>query len=264
MLTIVVPTFNNEQSIGPILKAAKRVSGKIMIIDSFSTDKTVEIANKHGAELFRRKYDYSADQKNWALEKVQTEWTMVIDSDELLSDGLIKEIRQLIDKGIPNEIIGFRIPFVHFLWGRPITSIGDRKIKLFRTSYFRFEDKLVHAHPKTELTGRIEDLRNPVYHYGVKSLRHWFQKMNVYSTWDSIERSKKRRTSIWEIIIKPPLFFVKVYIKGEGIFHGFRGFVWSIMQTIVFLQLLLKHYELQYQLGDNVLKLESNSLEDGN
>ncbi len=92
MLTVVIPTFNNEKSIEMVLRAAKRISDTVLVIDSFSTDATLDIARKHGAKVYERKYHYSADQKNWVLDKVVTEWAMVIDSDELLSEELIEEI----------------------------------------------------------------------------------------------------------------------------------------------------------------------------
>jgi len=123
MLTVVVPTFNNEASICQVLESAQQVADAIIVIDSFSRDNTVRIAKDQGASIFQREYRYSADQKNWILDRVDTEWVMILDSDERLSNELVNEINQLRREGFPQGVIGYRITFVHFLWGKPISVL---------------------------------------------------------------------------------------------------------------------------------------------
>lgn len=259
MLTVVIPTFNNENSITKVIKSAKDITNEIIIIDSFSTDLTVDIAKKLGASIFQREYNYSANQKNYILEKVKSKWVLMLDSDEILSEGLKSDIRQLTKNGIPDNVIAYRIPFIHYFWGKPISNIIDKKIKLFRTDFFRFEDKLVHAHPATESHGEIKTFDSPVYHFGIKSIKDWFHKMNIYSTWDAKERKKRKKVYKWEILFKPPIYLLKSLIIEKEMVFGFHGLIYSIMKTIIFFQTLIKHYEICNQSNDDFMFIKNKS-----
>ena len=84
MLTVVVPTFNNVDSIGRVLQSARTLTDRLVVVDSFSTDDTTRRAAEMGARVFQREYGYSASQKNWILDRVETEWVLILDSDEVL------------------------------------------------------------------------------------------------------------------------------------------------------------------------------------
>jgi glycosyltransferase involved in cell wall biosynthesis len=244
MLTVVVPTFNNADSIERVLRSALAVADRLVVADSFSTDDTTKIAASMGAQVFQREYGYSASQKNWILGKVETEWVLILDSDEVLSEELVVEIQTAFDKGIPDDVIAYRIPFVHYLWGKAITGRCDHKVKLFRSRLFRFEDKLVHAHPVTDAPGLVLTMTHPVRHFGIKSMEHWFQKMNRYTSWDVQERQKRRRFRKWELVVKPPVVMLKVLLSDGMLFRGVEGYAWALMQTASYIELLLKHCEL--------------------
>ena len=251
MLTIVIPTFKNEDSIESVLQSVEKIADQIIVIDSYSTDNTLQIAKKYQCLIYQREYQYSASQKNWILDKIKTEWTMVVDSDEILSEGLVSEITQWKNQAQIPDILAFKIPFIHYLWGKPVTLKTDWKIKLFRTKLFRFEDKLVHAHPTTSSIGKILSFNNPVYHFGIKSIQHWASKMNIYSSWDSIERAKRKDIAMWEIITKPLLLFCRSYIIEKSFLFGFRGIVWSLMKAVLHFNILLKQYENKFFKKEN-------------
>ena len=107
------------------------------------------------------------------------------------------------------------------------------------------------------LASQLIELSNPVYHFGIKSVEHWFNEMNIYTTWDSLERVKGKPVCKWEIVVKPPLLFLRELLQGKAIVFGFRGFVQAALKGVMFFQILLKQYELTHHTDQDFMRIDS-------
>src|ERR1700687_2548782 len=121
MISAVILTFNSELTIGKTLECAQRVSDDIHVVDSYSTDDTLQIAESYGARIVQHPFVHYGDQRNWAIDKLpfKYEWQWRVDADEYLSPTLIAEIERL-KKISTDEIDGFYIPRLTRFMGREI------------------------------------------------------------------------------------------------------------------------------------------------
>ena len=152
----------------------------------YSTDKTVKIAEEMGARVLRHKYKYSAKQKNWAIPQAKNEWILLVDSDELVTAELKREIQSLMKSENLDDYDGFGIARKHFFLGKFLRWGGRYplyNIRLFRKSC-RYEDRDVHAHiilPKN----RVKNLKGDILHFSDPTLDHFFNKFNRYTTYQA-------------------------------------------------------------------------------
>ncbi len=149
-LAVIVLSFNSQDSIGATLDAAALLSADITVVDSFSTDRTLDIVRERGARVVQHKFDSYAAQRNWAIDTLPLDrtWELHLDADERLSDPLIAAIRETL-RAPPREIVGYYMPrLVHFM-GRPIRHGGMYPIwhlRLFRRGRGRCEDRHYDQH----------------------------------------------------------------------------------------------------------------------
>ena len=165
-LTIIIPTFNSKKYIAILLGEVCKYVKTVIVIDSYSTDDTLEIAREFkNVTVLENEYVNSATQKNYALQHVSTKWAMFIDSDELPEDGLMDEIVSVVD----NNKVGVnlvRIPRKNFFWGRYLGRAGnypDYQSRILRVGYGKFQDKEVHAQIEIK-GGAVESLTKALLH----------------------------------------------------------------------------------------------------
>src|SRR5262249_136968 len=115
-VSVLLPTYNNARIIRPCLESV-RWADEILVLDSFSTDGTLDICRGGGARILQDEYINSAKQKNWAIPQCTYEWILQIDSDEMLEPGLKEEIQALLPH-TPPDVGGYRIPFKHHSLGQ--------------------------------------------------------------------------------------------------------------------------------------------------
>lgn len=247
-ITVIIPTFNVEDLIE---KAVCSVlwADEILIVDSFSTDKTVEIAKKFGARVLQHEYVYSAKQKNWAIPQSANEWILLLDSDEVVTVELREEIARLLDSEEIENYDGFGIGRKHYFLGKFLRWGGRYplyNIRLFRRSC-RYEDRNVHAHIILD-KDRMKNISGDILHYSDRSLDQFFEKFNRYSTWqanymmriyqDGMTKvswtkfvtnpfyAKAVTKDLWTFIPFTPLIrFTYMYILRLGVLDGRHGFM---------------------------------------
>ena len=184
-ITVIIPVLNNEAIIKRCIASALWAD-EILLVDSFSTDNTVKIAESLGARVIQHEYVYSAKQKNWAIPKAKNNWILLLDSDEVITPQLVDEIKNLAESGEFEKYDGFAIARPHYFLGKWLKWGGRYplcNIRLFRKSC-RYEDRDVHAHivlPKD----RVKILKNDILHYSDPSLDHFFNKFNRYTTYQA-------------------------------------------------------------------------------
>lgn len=235
-VTAIIPTFNEEINIEKAIKSVLWAD-EILIVDSFSTDKTVEIARKYTDKILIHDYINSATQKNWAIPQATHPWIFLLDADERATVELEKEIKSILEKG--TRMSAFWVRRKNYFMGKRLRFSGwqnDSVIRLFKREDCRYQDLKVHS--EIETTGKIGKLQNKLVHNTYKNLGKTLVKLNRYSTWAAYDRADKiPRVTFYHIFIKPFWRFFKHYFIQLGILDGKRGLTVCVLESyFVFLR----------------------------
>lgn len=228
-LTAIIPTGNEEHNIEGVLESV-HFADEIMVVDSYSTDNTVELAKKYTDFIIQRDYEYSASQKNWAIPQATHEWILLVDADERITPELKDEIQDILKNG--SDKAGYWIYRDNLFMGRQLKNSGikgDKCIRLFRKSLCKYEDK--HVHAEIIADGEIDSLKHKMLHDTYVSIDKFYIKMNRYATWQAEDYAKSMTSvSLLHLWLKPNFRFFKHYILGGGFRDGFEGYVYAITQ----------------------------------
>jgi glycosyltransferase involved in cell wall biosynthesis len=221
-VSLVVITLNEADTIERCLASAAG-AGEIIVVDSFSTDGTVEAAKRHGARVLEREFVSAADQKNYAVSLAARPWVLLLDADEELTPELRQEIADAVAAPRADgyslrrrsEFFGARIRFCG--WGR------DRVLRLFRRGAGRFPEVAVHEHLVVE--GKTARLVHPIEHRPYRDLADYIERMESYSRRGALELKKKGRPWFPGIVTHPTARFIRMYVLQLGFLDGGPGFV---------------------------------------
>lgn len=225
-LTVIIPTYNEEWNIRDCLESVEWTD-EILVVDSFSTDRTVELAKPYAHRILQREYINSATQKNWAIPQAQHDWVLIVDADERVTESLRQEIQELLSRPGEPDCDGYRIRRENYAWGKRIRYCGwqgDWVVRLFDRRKGRYEEKEVHA--DVVIHGKVGTLQSPLIHYTYRDLKHYFSKFNRYTHWGALELKKQGRRARWYHLLLHPVFrFVRMYIFQRGFLDGLHGLV---------------------------------------
>jgi glycosyltransferase involved in cell wall biosynthesis len=223
-VTVIIPAFNNENLIVGVLDDVQWAD-QILVVDSFSTDKTLEICRSRGADIIQHEYINSAKQKNWAIPQAKYEWIFLIDTDERLPEVLQTEIRIVLEQGIPEDVQAYRVARkTMFLdkWLKTMNLWPDYQTRLFRKSVGRYEEKEVHA--DIVVSGKVLDFKEALIHNATLSLSKQIGYLDRYSKYQADELEKRGVPFRWRnLILRPIVAFVYLYFYKSGFRDGFRG-----------------------------------------
>ncbi|MEE9441691.1 MAG: glycosyltransferase family 2 protein [candidate division Zixibacteria bacterium] len=223
-ISAILITKNEEANLERCLQSVSWAD-EIVIVDSHSTDQTIEIAQKFDARIFSPEWTGFGQAKQFALDKATGGWVLSIDADEEISFTLKNEILQLLEKDPPHD--GYFIPRKTQFLGKWILFSGwypDFVLRLFKKSTGRFTDVLVHE--KVEVDGPTGKLHNPMMHYSYPTLEDYLRKLDQYSTLGAEELFKRgRKCSPYYLAIKPPFSFLRKFIIQKGWRDGWEGFL---------------------------------------
>ena len=229
-LTAIIPTKNEEHN---ILAAIKSVdfADEIIIVDSFSKDKTIEIATPLAHTILQRKYENSASQKNWAIPQAKHKWILILDADERITPALKKEITDIIDT--KSKKSGFWIKRQNYFMGKKVRFSGWRKdkvIRLFKRDECKYENK--HVHAEIISIGEIGMLKNKLIHNTFISKEVYLKKLERYAKWQAKDYDKRvKNITVYHTLLKPLFRFFKHYIIQLGILDGYVGLMISLYQA---------------------------------
>lgn len=227
-ITAIIPTYN-EETLLPRALASVQFADEILVIDSFSTDATVEIAKLAGARVVQHKYEYSAAQKNRAIPMATNEWIFLLDADEWIETDLQTEIERLLRK--EPRFKGYAIPRINYYMNQRIRYSGwqnDEVLRFFHRDSCRYEDKRVHA--KLKVPGGKGKLKHPIHHNTYRSFQDMLRKVNQYSTWKALDKVDKGKKASWASMIYLPIHaFIKTYVLRAGILDGRVGYILSVI-----------------------------------
>ena len=243
-LSVIIITKNAGTHIAKCLESVK-FANEIIIVDSGSTDDTVELCKKYTDKIFiRTDWQGFGVQKNRALKKAQCDWVLSLDADEEITLNLCDEIQSAI---LQSKYTAFRIPRLSRYCGRWITHSwsSDYVLRLFKRDCAKFSNDLVHE--KLELIqGNIGQLKNIILHYSYSSLEEVIDKSNVYSTAGAQMRFEKGESSSLKKAIFHGLWaFLRFYIFKKGFLDGREGFILAVSTAEVTYYRYLKLMYLQ-------------------
>lgn len=245
-LTAVILTKNEEENIVGAIKNAFCIADTVIIVDSGSTDATVELAKENGAKVIYRAWDNDfAAQRNFALQYIDTYWTLYLDADERLDKELITTVKNVVQSkdnkqySMMRKIHAFGFIYKHGIF-KP-----DEVLRLFPTKSVRWMNKVhekpVCDFPKEKLNGFIE-------HYTYNSWQQWWNKAGHYTTiWAEDVYNKGKRTSIGGAFLHAGYGFIRAYIIQLGFLDGWSGLYSSLQHFIYTMMKYLKLYEKQYK-----------------
>lgn len=230
-LSVLLPTFNNDAIIRDCLESVKWV-GEILVVDSFSSDRTLDICREYGARIIQHEYVNSAAQKNWAIPQCAHEWVLQIDTDERLEPGLCEEIQAAISSA-PPDVHAFRIGrknHVFGVWLRVAAMYPDWQTRLFRRDTATFEDRQVHAHIRAP--GGKPALAHHILHYGMPNVRKQLLNLDRYTRYQASELQKRGKRFHWyQLAVRPLVVFCYYYIWMRGFTAGYRGLLVSAYES---------------------------------
>lgn len=231
MVSAVVLTKNEEKNIRECLETLKWCD-EIVVVDDYSDDKTVEIAKKHEAKIFKRRLNNDfASQRNFGLSKAKGDWVLFIDADERVTEVLASEIKNQKSKS-KRDVDGFFVRRVDLMWGKELKH-GETNVKLLRLAKKEVGKWRRRVHETWDIKGEVQTLANPLYHYPHKTLAEFLADIDRYSTIHAEENLKEgKRASLVKIILWPKLKFLQNYILKCGFLDGGAGFMSAMMMSL--------------------------------
>ena len=194
-LTTIILTLNEEKNIAECINSVKDISKRIVVVDSFSTDKTVEIAKELGAEVIQNKFINQAQQFNYAIDvlTIDTKWIFRIDADERLTDKSSAELAELIEKNSDNDVNGIVVRFEVSFLGKKLHHGGIYPLRILRV--FKTGKAKMEAHSMDErisvTEGTTVNMKTDIEHKDYKDLTAWIEKHNKYSSREVIDYNAK-------------------------------------------------------------------------
>jgi glycosyltransferase involved in cell wall biosynthesis len=268
-LSVVIITFNEEANIGRTLASVQPLvadgKGEIIVVDSGSTDRTVEIAKSFGAKVFIEEWKGFAAQKNSAIDKATGDWILSLDADEEVERDLPRLILCITSEPTPRPrqelLAAMGVPVtnadVNGCWirrrnkfmGRWIEHGGfwpDPKLRLFRRGAGRFESRLVHEDVHVE--GKMGRIRSgAIIHHSYPTLSDYIEHMNRYSSLGAemiVAKNHKVRFSVINILLRPLATFVYNYFFRLGFLDGREGLLLHLYHAVYVSWKYAKAWEL--------------------
>ena len=240
-LSVIILTYNEEIHIGRLLKNIGDWADEIFIVDSFSTDKTLEITRKYGCKIFQHKFENQAQQFNWALDnlKIKNDWILRLDADEYLVEELKSEIAEKL-RSISTDINGFYIKRRVYFIGRWIKHGSYYPfwfLRLFRKGKARSEQRQMDEHIVL-LEGKAKKLKNDFIDDNKKGLTDWISKHNNYSMREAAAVlvgdfgiSKKKFFYRLPLFFRACFYFCYRYFFRLGFLDGKEGLIFHFLHA---------------------------------
>lgn len=229
-LSAVVITWNEAENIGRCLASLAGVADEVVVLDSFSTDETAELARQAGARVFQEPFAGHIEQKNRALDLALHDWALSLDADEALSPELRAEILRI--KAAP-DADGYAFNRLNRYGGRWIRHAGwypDRKLRLVRRALFRWGGENPHDRLLPLGVAKLGRLRGDLLHYSYPTVQSHLEKALRYARIAAEVRHRAgRRAAWWHLWLAPAWIFFRRFVLQAGVLDGYAG--WMICRV---------------------------------
>jgi glycosyltransferase involved in cell wall biosynthesis len=243
-LSAVIITKNEEKRIAATIKALQWCN-EIVVVDSGSTDNTVNICKELGCQVYYHEFENYGRQKHYAVSLAKNSWVLVVDADEIVTPALAEEIRQILNEE-KIQYKGYKIKISLIFLGKLLRFGGE-----YNMSHLRFFNKLHgqynndEVHEDVVVEGASPVLKNRMLHYSYESLHDYFEKFNNYTTLAAEKMRHKKPKSKLYIFFKFPVTFLQVYFLKGLILDGYAGFMWAMLGSFYPVVKYAKHKELK-------------------
>lgn len=250
-ITAIILTRNEEKLIGGCIEMLKKIAKRIVVIDSFSDDHTLNILKEKDVEVYQHEFFNYSKQYKYGIEiaKPSTKWIFRIDADEYLTDESAAEIEQLCNENMDTDVTGIEIRFVNIFMGKEIRHGGHypwKKLSIYKTGCGDIEDRHMDEHIVLS-GGKIIESKKDCVHYGYKGLDFFTNKYNWYSTREAMDYFENKkvdstnanfRTKIkMNVYYKLPigmrsyLYYIYRYYFRLGFLDGQEGKIYAFLQA---------------------------------
>jgi glycosyltransferase involved in cell wall biosynthesis len=247
-LSVIIITKNEEKNIRKCLESV-RWAEEIVIVDSGSSDRTMELAKEYTKKIFVKPWEGYGEAKNFGLSKCSGDWVFWLDADERATVELQKEIQNVLKSAGP-DVKALRMPRKANFLGKWIKHCGwypGRVVRVFRRSEGKFSEERVHE--KLEIAGEIIDLNSDLLHYTDPNLVHYYNKFNNYTSLAADELIlKKRKFRFFNMVVNPVWVFVKMYFIKLGFLDGIQGFILCVLSA----QYVFTKYAKLWELTEHI------------
>lgn len=229
-VTVLTLVPNAGDRLRKCLESVGWASDVFCVVDPNTTDGSDAVAREFTDHVVVHEYVNKAEQVNWALPQIATEWTLVLDADEWVSPELAKEIQVVTANASArdgSDHDGYFIKRVSYFFGKRIEHCGwdrDYNLRMFRTKKSRYEDRRVHA--SVEVEGSVGHIHQAMYHDTYRSFEEYFATFHRFTTWSAQDLfDQGRRARIRDLVLRPPARFFKMYVLRRGFLDGAHGAV---------------------------------------
>jgi glycosyltransferase involved in cell wall biosynthesis len=225
-LSVTVITHDEEAQIGDCLESV-RWADEIVIVDTGSADRTLEICTKYTPCVHSRTWAGYAPAKNAAIALATGDWILSLDADERVSDGLRQEIAALQQQPVATLADGYAVPRCNYLWGRWLRYGGlypDRQLRLFKRGKGSFKAQRVHE--SVAIDGRIERLQCPIEHHSYRGISDVIQRLDRYTDLAALDlRDQGQSFRRSALVMRPVGRFLRNYVLKQGFRDGIPGLI---------------------------------------
>ncbi len=235
-LSVVIVAKNEERTIGRVLDAVSAIADEMLVVDSGSDDKTIEIANEKGARVVHQDWLGYAGQKNFALSLAKSDWLLSLDADEIMTPEAVAEVKEIISGETVGKCDGYKIPRVLYIGEHPVRHGGfypDAQLRLIQNGKGKFRDRMVHE--RIFVDGAVGDLKHPMLHYSYRNVDEFTKAMDKYARLSAEEYkqdgSKRWRANPVNELLHPAWTFFARYILRLGFLDGKLGFELNLIYS---------------------------------
>jgi glycosyltransferase involved in cell wall biosynthesis len=243
-LSVVLITLNAERTLPRTLASVANWADEIVLVDSGSTDATLDIAHSYGCRVLHRSFDGFGAQKQFAVDQATHDWVLLLDADETPDEALKRSIMDVLRQP-PDPQQGFCLPRSLVFMGQLLRHGGEQNrpvLRLFNRQHAHISPALVHESVVT--TGPVTVLQGTLWHDSYGSLHEYITKMNQYTSLNARQMGgRQRKQGALEVSVRFGFKFVKVYLLKGSFRDGLPGFVWAFFSAVYPVLKYTKLYE---------------------
>lgn len=252
-ITAIILTKNEQVNIEDCIKSLSNTVKRIVVIDSYSKDRTVEIAEQMGAEVYKHPFENYAKQYMYGVEvaKIETVWTLRIDADERLTPESAKELTLLCDSNMETDVTGIVLRFKKNFLGKDLYHGGVypwKKMNCYKTKYGVIEDRNMDEHIILSI-GKVIEMKSDCLHFDFKNLEHFINKHNWYSSRETVDyfenqENAKEKSELdfktwfkmkfyyrFPMGVRSHIYYIYRYYIKMGFLDGKEGKIYAFLQA---------------------------------
>lgn len=244
-LSVAIIAFNEERNIARCIDSVLNVADQIVVVDSFSTDKTSELAKGRGAEVYQHPFRTFSEQKNIAISYCNSDYILSLDADECVDNQLVDSLMKIKSSECVDCFYIKRKTFINTTWIRTCGWYPDKLIRLWRNGTVAWAGDFVHESSVPQYGTTTALLQGHILHYSFGSVGDLFAKANKYSTLSAQKKAMAgKKVSFLGLIFLPVFRFLRDYIGRGGFRDGFYGLSVAASNSMETFLKYAKLYEL--------------------